>query len=93
MSHPQTVGFELEVRYDRWERGTELPRTQEFVFHTLEKMETRYRTERKRRALKDRATSGRYRLFLTEHGKQACAADPDCAARHSDVGTWHSMDR
>jgi hypothetical protein len=89
---PQTVGFELEVRYDRFERGDK-PATATFVFHTLEAMETRFRKERKRRALADRATSGRYRLFLTAHGKAAVAADPDCAARHADVGTWHEMIR
>ena len=91
MSVPQTVGFEARIRFDRIERPADKPAEIELVFHTLEAMETRYRKERHRRALADRATSGQYRLFLTAHGKAAVAACPDCAKRHEDVGTWHSL--
>lgn len=85
-----TTAIEMEVRYDRFERGDK-PATATFVFHApqgIEQMEARFRKERKRRALADRATSARYRLFLTAHGKAAVAACPDCAARHADVGKW-----
>jgi hypothetical protein len=90
---PQTVGFELEVRYDQMERPSDLPRTKEFVFHSFDKMPERMRVEKRRRKLADRATSGRYRMFLTDHGKQACAADIDTRNRHQEAieGTWFNM--
>jgi len=91
MSEPQTVAFEARIRFDQIERDSTRPSEIQLVFPTLEKMLDRFRQERKRRAIADRATSGEYRLFLTAHGKAACAADADCAARHSDVGTWHTL--
>jgi len=90
-SVPQTVGFELEVRFDQIERSSDRPSSASFIFFSFEKMLSRFRQERRRRAIADRATSGRYRLFLTDHGKTAVAADPACAARHADVGKWFSL--
>ena len=90
---PQTVRFELEVRWDRIERPADKPVSKLFVCETFEGMLERYRVERRRRAIADRATSARYRMLLTEHGKQAVAADADCRARHQDVidGKWFAM--
>jgi len=90
MSVPQTVGFEVRLQFDHPERTG--PRTLDLVFHDFHKMEQRWYTERHRRKRSERPTSGQYRMFLTAHGKQAVAADPDVAARHADVdGHWSDL--
>lgn len=92
MSVPQTVGFEMRVFFRQVERSSDLPESIVLVFYTLEKMLDRYRTERKRRKVADRATSAEYRLFLTDYGRRACEADVDCKARHADVdGRWFNV--
>lgn len=91
MSVPQTVRFEMIVRYDRIERPADQPVASEtLTFETMEKMDERYRKERKRRKLADRATSGKWRTVLTDHGREVIAAgDVYCRAAHANVGTWH----
>lgn len=91
MSVPQTVAFDAIIRFDQIERDTDQPREIQLTFNTLERMLTRFRQERKRRAIADRATSGKYRLFLTAYGERACDADAACRERHADVGTWHTL--
>lgn len=89
MSVPQTIGFEMRVFFRQIERSADKPEYIDLVFHVFEKMMDRYRVERKRRKVADRATSAQYRLFLTDHGRRACEADADCKARHADVdGRW-----
>ena len=90
-SVPQTVGFELVVRFDQMERPSDKPSEMSFVFHSFEKMLSRFSKEKNRRAIADRASSGKYRMFLTEHGKAVVASDAAAASRHSDVGQWFSM--
>ena len=87
---PQTVSFELVVEFNRIE-SVKKPRT--YLCDTFEAMLAHWSKERNRRALKDRATSARYRMHLTEHGKQATAEDAACAARHKDAidGKWFEM--
>jgi len=92
---PQTISFIMRVRFDHIERGDK-PREVELAFDCLEKMEERYRTERRRRRRGDRATSGTYRQVLTEHGK-AMIADPNepliTADKYEDAinGKWFNM--
>jgi len=91
MSSPQTVGFEMEVSFRNIERSADLSETETFVFHEFEKMITRYRLERRRLKRANQATSARYRMFLTDHGKSRVQADVACADRHKGIEDWKQL--
>ena len=75
---PQTVAFQAEITLHDG-------RVLELVFHEHAKLMERWWKQRKRRRVADRAIRGRYMPYLTEHGKQVCAADPDRAKSHADM--------
>jgi hypothetical protein len=87
---PQTVGFTLRVFYCHADRPISQPYYVDYTFHSFQKMWNRYGTERRRRAYADRATSGQYKMFLTDYGRAMVNADEVCRDRHADAidGTW-----
>lgn len=88
----QTVFFEAVFFFDSIDRmEAQLPRVvSENYFLTLEEMLESFRKLRKARAHKDRATSGKYRLHLSDHGHEVCK-DPYRAEAHSMVGEWFAI--
>ena len=89
MSVPQTVKFEMIIRFDHIDnvRGK---RERVFMFHDFDTMLDRVYRERHRRAYGDRMTSAKYRMVLTQHGQDVCAACDYAKKRHQDaiLGTW-----
>lgn len=68
---PQTVEFIASIHYGHIERERSgQQRVCCYHFKVFEEMLEFYRKERKRRAYKDRATDGYYRLVLTDLGKE-----------------------
>ncbi len=95
MRKPQTIRFEMRVRFDRFERPANKPQELTFNFDSLEKMESRFRLERRRRAIGHRATSAAYRMHLTAYGEAVCEADEQRRESHADAinGKWFDMIR
>ena len=92
MKTPQTVSFELRLRYMYWDRvEAGLPEWRYFKFENLEEMISFAMKERKRRARKDRATTAEYEVVLTEHGKEVCESDPVRAASHEPLLGKHHL--
>ena len=89
MSVPQTVKFEMRVRFDHID-NVKGKRERTFIFESFEKMLDRVYKERHRRAYADRMTSATYRMVLTQHGRDVCDACEYAKQRHQDaiLGTW-----
>jgi hypothetical protein len=85
----QTVYYEATFVYQPGDfRVVEKP----FAFATLEEMILTFRREKRRRALKDRAVAGSYRLSLTDMGLRRWHANEDgFRKQHEDVGTRYSI--
>ena len=91
---PQTVSFVAVIDYRSFERMNEgLPEQIKYEFDVFEEMIMFFKKERKRRAYKDRATSGRYRMKLTELGEKVCAECTETRKRHQEAieGTYFSL--
>jgi len=91
---PQTVSFRVSFRYDHSDRlGTGLPSERVEDFDVFEDMLSAVRKEKNRRAYRDRATSAKYRMVLTNHGREVCEADEYRRKSHADAidGTWFKV--
>lgn len=89
----QTVDFTLRVFYKHIKRPANLPSYADFQFDSFEAMLDFYRVERRRRAYADRATSGEYRMNLTDHGRSVISECPYREQAHRDAidGTWFKL--
>ena len=97
-STPQTVTFVLRVHYLQIERPAHLPTYVDFEVDEFEQIGEIVRREKRRRAIKDRATRAEYRQVLTDHGREMLAlskSDPDTYYMYSERsysdainGTW-----
>ena len=67
---PQTVSFELESMNEvTWKVTTT-------SWNSFEKMLERVRTDKRRRSRKDREGNHRYRMLVSEHGRQFYSENP-----------------
>jgi hypothetical protein len=79
----QTVSFEIELEYFRHEViGTDRPTTAVHSFEYFEDMVSFFATQRRRRAHADKPTGARYRMILTDYGRERCAEDREVRERH-----------
>lgn len=91
--HTQTVEFEVRLTYLNFERPYHWDASRTLKFKVLEQMLDFVRKEARRQDVKLRATTGEYRMVLTDHGKDVCANDSYRATSHKDAinGTWFKL--
>ena len=92
-SNPQTVSFTTRITYGFSENRGPLTREESFEgAEAFEEMLSFFRKERKRRAKKDRATEGKYRMVLTDLGRKRVKENPIHHNLEEAVnGTWFSL--
>ena len=88
---PQTVCFVATFEYCRVDRREGQPVEETALFDRLEDMEAAYRKTRKRRAIRDRSTGGRYYLQLTAYGGAVLRAYPEKREADADCGAGHKI--
>jgi len=92
---PQTVSFILRMHYKNIAHLGVKPDYVDIDCDTFEGMSRRYYKETHRLRLIDRATSGEYRMIMTDHGEHVCTTDDLRRDSHKDAidGTWFKLGR
>lgn len=92
VTQPQTIDFELRMRFMHIERSANKPEEICIKGMTFDEILERVSVEKRRRKRGDRLTSAEYRQHLTQHGRDMIASDDDhyTEERYKDAieGTW-----